>query len=219
MDMNFDEEKVDDAVLALLWLTTTREEYGARAWKGHDWDAMDRLHKKGYISDPHSKAKSVVLTADGLAESERLFMVLFATKSAETPSSTPQPSGGKRRMKARTEDPVREDRIAMEIVVDAYDDQERAVGWHAYVENICEFPFTAICRKHRSTSPLRPDTKVDVLRAAEFDDCMHELFVIVLWRGEELAVPLDQLDVVDADPETRQAVEDWHYWVERGYSY
>ena len=41
---------------------------------------MDRLHKKGLISDPVSKAKSVVFTDDGLKEAERLYHQLFARK-------------------------------------------------------------------------------------------------------------------------------------------
>jgi len=77
--MSYDTDKVDDAVLALLTLTVHEEdEYGARVWKGHDWDALDRLHEKGYLSDPVSKAKSVVLTREGLAKGRRLFDELFA---------------------------------------------------------------------------------------------------------------------------------------------
>jgi hypothetical protein len=60
--MNYDQDKVDEMVLALLWLTQAGD---GRAWKGHDWVAMDRLHAKGYISDPKSKAKSVVLSEEG----------------------------------------------------------------------------------------------------------------------------------------------------------
>ena len=73
--MEIDTDKIDDAVLALLYLTLHD---GVRAWKGHDWDALDRLHRKGMIYDPVGKAKSVVLTDAGLAESERLFGKLFA---------------------------------------------------------------------------------------------------------------------------------------------
>ncbi len=72
--MEIDEDKVDRAVLALLWLTLHD---GERAWKGHDWDAMDRLHAKGYIHNPVGKAKSVVLTEEGLRELERLFNEMF----------------------------------------------------------------------------------------------------------------------------------------------
>ncbi|MCA1967495.1 MAG: DUF6429 family protein [Rhizobium sp.] len=72
--MEFDKDKIDDAVLALLFLTLDRH---GRAWKGFDWDAMNRLHAKGYIGNPVGKAKSVVLTDEGIARSERLFRDLF----------------------------------------------------------------------------------------------------------------------------------------------
>ena len=72
--MEMDEEKIDDAVLALLWLTLHDER---RAWKGFDWDAMDRLHQKGLIANPAGKAKSVVLSDEGLQRSEELFRALF----------------------------------------------------------------------------------------------------------------------------------------------
>lgn len=68
--MDYNEDKIDEMVLALLYLTLHE---GNRAWKGHDWDAMDRLHAKGYISEPASKAKSVVMTEEGLKRSRELF--------------------------------------------------------------------------------------------------------------------------------------------------
>ena len=67
-------DTADEAVLALLYLTLHD---GVRAWKGHDWDALDRLYQKGMIDNPVGKAKSVVLTDEGLAKSERLFRNLF----------------------------------------------------------------------------------------------------------------------------------------------
>ena len=75
--VEIDTDKVDEAVLALLYLTLHD---GDRAWKGHDWDVLGRLHEKGMIYDPVGKVKSVVLTAEGLAESERLFGALFGRK-------------------------------------------------------------------------------------------------------------------------------------------
>ncbi len=72
--MQFDEDRIDDAVLALLYLTLDR---GGRAWKSFDWDAMNRLHEKGLIENPVGKAKSVLLTEEGVAESERLFREMF----------------------------------------------------------------------------------------------------------------------------------------------
>ena len=75
--MEIDTERVDSVVLALLLLGLHN---GRRAWKGFDWDAMERLHKKGFISDPVGKAKSVVLTEEGLREAERLFAEKFAAR-------------------------------------------------------------------------------------------------------------------------------------------
>ena len=77
--MDVDEDKIDQAVLALMYLTLhTRY----RAWKGFDRDTLDRLYETGMIDDPKNKAKSVWLTEEGLmeegvAESERLFKALF----------------------------------------------------------------------------------------------------------------------------------------------
>ena len=76
--MDYDVDKVDDAVLALLMLTVHDEhEFGARAWKGHDWDAFHRLHEKGFIGDPVSKAKSIIVTPEGLARGRELFAKFF----------------------------------------------------------------------------------------------------------------------------------------------
>jgi len=72
--MQIDEQKIDEAMLALLYLTLHD---GCRAWKSFDWDAMNRLYEKGFIDDPVNKAKSVVLTEQGLAQAERLFKTLF----------------------------------------------------------------------------------------------------------------------------------------------
>ncbi len=70
-----DDEKIDEAVLALLVLGLHD---GWRAWKGFDWDAMSRLHEKGFISDPRGKAKSVVFTEEGLAQAKLLLEKLFS---------------------------------------------------------------------------------------------------------------------------------------------
>ncbi len=66
--MKLNQQKVEEAVLAVLWLTLHNE---VRAWKTIDWDTMDRLHQKGFISDPARQAKSVIFTEEGLAEAER----------------------------------------------------------------------------------------------------------------------------------------------------
>jgi len=77
MPTNIDQDKVDQAVLALLSLG--RHE-GFRTWKAFDGEVMGRLHQKGYISDPVGKTKSVQFTEEGLRESERLFNGLFCRR-------------------------------------------------------------------------------------------------------------------------------------------
>jgi hypothetical protein len=72
--MDYDPDRVDEAVLALLYLTLHQD---GRAWKSFDWDALNRLHEKGLIGNPVSKAKSVVVTEEGEAEARRLFQKLF----------------------------------------------------------------------------------------------------------------------------------------------
>jgi hypothetical protein len=71
--MEYDKDKVDEMVLALLSLTMFEDRSGLRAWKGYDWGALDRLHAKDYISDPKSKAKSVVVTQEGAKRAKKLF--------------------------------------------------------------------------------------------------------------------------------------------------
>lgn len=72
--MSVDEERIDEAVLAILWLTLHDEH---RAWKGFDWSVLGRLHAEGLIADLVGRAKSVVLTDEGLGRSEALFQTLF----------------------------------------------------------------------------------------------------------------------------------------------
>jgi hypothetical protein len=74
-DLDYDREKVDEIVLALLWLTL-HDDY--RAWKGHDWDVLARLHQRGYIDDPRNKAKSVLLSEEGKQRSRKLFARYFS---------------------------------------------------------------------------------------------------------------------------------------------
>jgi hypothetical protein len=75
--MEYDKDKVDDMMLALLFLTTFEDGPVLRAWKGMDWDVSDRLHEKGYIANPRGKTKSVVLTEEGAKRSRERFEKYF----------------------------------------------------------------------------------------------------------------------------------------------
>ena len=112
---------------------------------------------------------------------------------------------------------MREERIQDEIVVDAYGPEEQAMGWYYYLEENLQFPFRARCVAERAISPLRPGDEVEVVGLPPEEECQHEMFVQMRWERRTLAVPLSQLEGIAVDAQTQQAIEDWHYWVNRGY--
>ena len=116
------------------------------------------------------------------------------------------------------ENKAREPRIGKEAIVDAYNSEERAMGWYYYLEGRLKVPFKARCRSKRAVSPLRIREEVNVLGMAP-EECESEMFVRVRWHSRNLAVPLSQLEPLAADPETKEAVADWHYWLGRGYEF
>jgi hypothetical protein len=115
-------------------------------------------------------------------------------------------------------DAAREQRIAMEIIVDAHDEDEQVMGWYYYLDDTLIFPFTAACVVKRPTSPLTVNDLVEVTGMASEDACRREMLVMIPWGKEGLAVPLAQLKPIQSTGEaTREAVADWHYWVAMGY--
>jgi hypothetical protein len=79
--MDYDKDMVNEMTLALLYLVMHGNHGEERAWKGFDWETMDRLHEKKYISDPRSKAKSVALLGDAARRSKELFERHFGKKN------------------------------------------------------------------------------------------------------------------------------------------
>ena len=84
--MNIDEDKIDEYTLALLYLVVheRHDGFGARAWKGFDWDTLNRLHEKGYIANPVDKAKSVGMSEEGFLRAKDLFERHFIRKATVT---------------------------------------------------------------------------------------------------------------------------------------
>lgn len=113
-------------------------------------------------------------------------------------------------------DDSREERIEMEIIVDAYTEEEQAMGWYYYLDGKLNFPFKAkwINRKGQSE-------EVEVLEMSPEDDCGKDMFVEALYREGEaedvFSVPLYEIEAIDADSATQEAIADWHYWVNREY--
>ncbi|MCL2119179.1 MAG: calcium-binding protein [Planctomycetaceae bacterium] len=116
-------------------------------------------------------------------------------------------------------DPEREKRIDYEIVVDAYDEYERAMGWYYSLQDTIEGQARCRCSKPRSMSPLEVGEEVDIIEMAPLDDCMKEMFVVVSWNERKLAVPLSQLEPIDGDEKAVEIIEDWLYWCLMGYQF
>lgn len=120
-------------------------------------------------------------------------------------------------MAKRTLDEEREERIANEIIVDAYGPEEQAMGWYVYLDETLEMPFRAKCIVERVISPLQKGEQVEVVAMAPEEECEHEMFVLVQWNDRKLAVPLSQLEGIAVSKQTHQAIDDWHYWVHQGH--
>jgi hypothetical protein len=69
-------------------------------------------------------------------------------------------------MKQLPQDDEREERIAMEAIVDCYGPEEQAMGWYYYLEGKLTFPFLARCSAQRAISPLRVGDEVEVIGMA-----------------------------------------------------
>lgn len=78
--MSFNTEKIDEIVLAVLYLSAYKitKESGWRAWKGIEWEALNRLHEKGLISNPKTKAKSIYFSDKGFELANELAEKLFS---------------------------------------------------------------------------------------------------------------------------------------------
>ena len=73
-----DKEKLAEVALAILWLEAHGDRNMTRVWKQMDWDLTDLLYENGWITDPKTKAKSVMLTEDGERLAEELFQKHFS---------------------------------------------------------------------------------------------------------------------------------------------
>ena len=107
----------------------------------------------------------------------------------------------------------------MEVVVDAYGPEERAMGWYYYLDEKLAVPFEARVATELPNSALNLGDKVEVLGMAPEQACETDMLVWVRWPKRKLAVPLSQLVPLIDDEATNQAVADWHYWVSHGYEF
>jgi hypothetical protein len=113
-------------------------------------------------------------------------------------------------------DEEREHRILNEAIVDAHGPEEQAIGWFYYLEDKIQIPFDARCIIELSISPLHMGEVVKVIGMADEYDCMVEMIVEIEWENRNFGVPLSQLEDIEMNDETKEAIEDWHYWVGKG---
>ena len=113
---------------------------------------------------------------------------------------------------------VREDRIIMEVVVDAYDEMERAMGWYYYLEDRLNFPFAAKWLTGNGDSEV-----VKVVGMPIEDDCLEDMLVEVAYQEDGVedvfTLSLREIQPLTEDAATQEAIADWHYWLARGYEF
>ncbi len=109
-------------------------------------------------------------------------------------------------MRNPAKDPIREDRIHNEAIVDAYGPEEQAMSWYYYLENKIRFPFQAKCIVAKLVSPLKKGETVEVRRLAPEDACPTDMLVLICWQGRNMAVPLSQLaPSIQTNPPPKQS--------------
>ncbi len=126
-------------------------------------------------------------------------------------------------MSSVEEDKSREERITMEIVVDAHDKEERAMGWYYYLDDTLNIPFNAKWKKKTRKSGTVEEKIVEVLGMAPEDECERDMLLEVVYVGgkdeDVFTAKLSEIEAIDADSETTEAIADWHYWLARGYKF
>jgi hypothetical protein len=115
-------------------------------------------------------------------------------------------------------DEGRENRIHDEVIVDAYSAEDQAMGWYYYLAESMSFPFEARCVREMRKSPLRLNEIITVTDMIS-DEGSDEMLVEITLNGRTQGVPLEQIEPLDTDSLTRQVIEDWHYWISRGYEF
>ena len=117
------------------------------------------------------------------------------------------------------QDDIREERISMEVVVDAYNEEEVAMGWYYYLQDKINFPFKA-----QWLNRNKPEGRnVTVIEMSPEDDCQGDMFVEVVYKEGDFedvfSARLSEIEPLKADSATTEAIDDWHYWTKRGYQF
>lgn len=120
-------------------------------------------------------------------------------------------------------DKIREQRIKTEILADAEEKEDRAMAWYDYLDDTLNFPFMGKWTKKGRKSSSPQEKQVEVLGMAPDDECEKDMFVEVVYpdgKDEDVfTARLSEIEVIDTDDETKEALADWQYWLARGYKF
>ena len=122
-------------------------------------------------------------------------------------------------MAKRKTDKSREERIDEKIIVDCYGEAERAMGWYYYLECCLKVAFNCQMHCNQVNPSLEDRRNGGSHRHGAGDECEREMFVTIRWEKRKFGVPLSQLEGIKASKETKEAVENWRYWVSMGYEF
>ena len=115
------------------------------------------------------------------------------------------------------EDIERENRITMEIVADCYDSNEQFYGWYEYLNSNLEFPFEGVWEKSKNSK----NEEITIIGMGNFDECENSLNMLVEieYQGQTITKSLLEINEVFSDDKTKEAIEDWKYWIKSGNSF
>ena len=117
----------------------------------------------------------------------------------------------------------RRHRIDYEIIVDCYDEYEQAMGWIIYLKENLKTPFKARYVENPQIPDVQPGKIIEVIELVNQEDdeeLEHFEAMVEIREGNNVCeIPLSEVEAIDTDQDTKQAVEDWHYWMGRGYQF
>jgi hypothetical protein len=120
-------------------------------------------------------------------------------------------------------DKIREQRIKTEIIADAEEKEDRAMAWYDYLDDTLNFPFMGKWTKKGRKTSSPQEKQVEVLGMAPDDECEKDMFVEVVYpdgKDEDVfTARLSEIEAIDTDDETKEALADWQYWLARGYKF
>ena len=109
-------------------------------------------------------------------------------------------------------DKERQERIELEIIVDACDESEVQMGWVIQMVERTDYPFFAeapIKKRGQEATYHR----VEVVELGDVENYEGGDFSVgVDWHGTIISVPMLQLKNIEAAEETKNSIEDWQYW-------